>query len=203
MHLKQVSVDLLVKRAYDNWNQVVEYDGHALLNSMNGRQKLPLLPPVTDLNSPVDQYYMPLTQHSETYHSSGNQANRPQSNPAAELALADWANTRDERRFEDYFSEEEIRMRSSEILQHDDMQHMLRSFTSGVDVGGFSSTGDTCYSYAATPFEPESEYGLGQERSRGSTKAVVSWLKLKAAFRWGIFVRKRAAERRAQLVELE
>lgn len=29
--------------------------------------------------------------------------------------------------------------------------------------------------------------------------AHVGWLKLKAALRWGIFVRKRAAERRAQM----
>lgn len=202
-HDQKVSVDLLVKRAYDNWNQVVEYDGHALLNSMNGRQKPPPLPPVTEFNSPVDQYFMPLPQHSESYYSSENQANTPQSNPSAELALGDWPNARDERRFEDYFSEEEIRMRGSEILQHDDMQHMLRSFTSGVGIGGSSSTDDACYSYAVSPFELQNEYGVGQERSRGTTKAVVSWLKLKAAFRWGIFVRKRAAERRAQLVELD
>jgi hypothetical protein len=35
-----------------------------------------------------------------------------------------------------------------------------------------------------------------------SGKAVVGWLKLKAALRWGIFIRKKAAERRAQLTEL-
>uniref|UniRef100_F6I7S3 Uncharacterized protein n=1 Tax=Vitis vinifera TaxID=29760 RepID=F6I7S3_VITVI len=42
-----------------------------------------------------------------------------------------------------------------------------------------------------------------EDRSRSSGKAVVGWLKLKAALRWGIFVRKKAAERRAQLVELD
>ncbi|CAI0542497.1 unnamed protein product [Linum tenue] len=42
-----------------------------------------------------------------------------------------------------------------------------------------------------------------QDRGRSSGKAVVGWLKLKAALRWGIFVRKRAAERRAQLIELD
>ena len=191
-YLPQISVDVLVKRAYDNWNHVVEYDGQALLNSMNGRQKPQPLPPpmVADFNSSGDQYLVPST-HTESYYSSEN---RSQSHPSAELALGDWPHTRDDRRFEDYFSEEEIRMRSSEILQHDDMQHMLRSFTSG---------DAACFSYAVSPFEPHGEYGIGQERSRGSTKAVVSWLKLKAAFRWGIFVRKRAAERRAQLVELD
>lgn len=28
----QVYVDTLVKKAYDNWNQVIEYDGKSLLN---------------------------------------------------------------------------------------------------------------------------------------------------------------------------
>ncbi|KAF9683508.1 hypothetical protein SADUNF_Sadunf04G0021100 [Salix dunnii] len=41
------------------------------------------------------------------------------------------------------------------------------------------------------------------DRSRSSGKAVVGWLKLKVALRCGIFVRKKAAERRAQLVELD
>ncbi|KAK8953057.1 hypothetical protein KSP40_PGU014329 [Platanthera guangdongensis] len=41
-------------------------------------------------------------------------------------------------------------------------------------------------------------------RSRSSSgKAVVWWLKIKAAMRWGIFIRKKAAERRAQIIELE
>ena len=44
---------------------------------------------------------------------------------------------------------------------------------------------------------------LDDEQNRSSGKAVVGWLKLKAALRWGIFIRKRAAERRAQLVELD
>ncbi|KAK8947388.1 hypothetical protein KSP39_PZI006994 [Platanthera zijinensis] len=40
-------------------------------------------------------------------------------------------------------------------------------------------------------------------RSRSTSgKAVVGWLKIKAAMRWGIFIRKKAAERRAQIIEL-
>ncbi|KAK8965374.1 hypothetical protein KSP40_PGU006628 [Platanthera guangdongensis] len=34
-------------------------------------------------------------------------------------------------------------------------------------------------------------------------ESVVWWLKIKAAMRWGIFIRKKAAERRAQIIELE
>ncbi|EEF34795.1 hypothetical protein RCOM_1566570 [Ricinus communis] len=35
------------------------------------------------------------------------------------------------------------------------------------------------------------------------SKAVVGWLKIKAAMRWRFFIRKKATERRAQLVELD
>jgi len=78
---------MLMKRAYDNWNHIVEYDGQALLNSMNRRQKpQPLPPSVTDFSSPGDQYFMP-SAHTENYYSSEN---RSQSHPSAELAFRDW-----------------------------------------------------------------------------------------------------------------
>ena len=41
----------------------------------------------------------------------------------------------------------------------------------------------------------------GAPGARHSSK--VGWLKLRAALRWGIFIRKRAAERRAQIVQLD
>ncbi|KAJ0082207.1 hypothetical protein Patl1_10878 [Pistacia atlantica] len=46
---------------------------------------------------------------------------------------------------------------------------------------------------------PSANYSYEDDRSRSSGKAVVGWLKLKAALRWGIFIRKKAAEKRAQL----
>lgn len=58
------------------------------------------------------------------------------------------------------------------------------------------------YSSAYMPAASMSS-NLDDEQNRSSGKAVVGWLKLKAALRWGIFIRKRAAERRAQLVELD
>ncbi|KAL0305814.1 UNVERIFIED_CONTAM: Calmodulin-binding protein 60 B [Sesamum radiatum] len=59
------------------------------------------------------------------------------------------------------------------------------------------------YAYPAyTPMTP-STFGFDVDRTRPSGKAVVGWLKLKAALRWGIFIRKKAAERRAQIVELD
>lgn len=57
------------------------------------------------------------------------------------------------------------------------------------------------FSYMSSLF-PFPEFDNGG--SRTSNKAIVGWLKMKAAMRWGIFVRKRAAEKRraAQLVEV-
>ncbi|KAI9117161.1 hypothetical protein K1719_011327 [Acacia pycnantha] len=40
------------------------------------------------------------------------------------------------------------------------------------------------------------------EDSARPGRAVVGWLKIKEAMRWGFFIRKKAAESRAQLVEL-
>lgn len=51
-------------------------------------------------------------------------------------------------------------------------------------------------------FITSSKFRLNDDRSR-SGKAVVGWLKIKAAMRWGFFVRKKAAERRAQIVQLD
>ncbi|CAM8925528.1 unnamed protein product [Rhodiola kirilowii] len=100
---------------------------------------------------------------------------------------------------------EELRMRSSEMLQSDDMQRLLRTF--GVDVGtsdahNYGHTDQGCYSYNV-PYEARNKQEFGQEPAKNSGKAVVGWLKLKAALRWGIFERKRAAQRRAQLFELD
>jgi hypothetical protein len=88
------------------------------------------------------------------------------------------------------------------MLENDDMQRLLKTF--GIGVGpGFGQTDDeACYTYTI-PCENQMDRGFGQQRSKSSGKAVVGWLKLKAALRWGIFIRKKAAERRAQLVELD
>lgn len=102
---------------------------------------------------------------------------------------------------DDFFSEEEIRLRSHEMLENEDMQHLLRTFTMGGASVGLPEDG-----YGFPPYMPSPcpNFNFDDERNRSSGKAVVGWLKIKAAMRWGIFVRKKAAERRAaQLVELE
>jgi len=109
------------------------------------------------------------------------------------------------RGLEDYFPEEEIRTRSHEMLENEDMQHLLRIFNMGGGQPHASfNTPEDAYTYSST-YTPatSTSYHLDDERNRSSGKAVVGWLKLKAALRWGIFIRKKAAERRAQLVELD
>ncbi|WCJ42924.1 Calmodulin-binding protein [Euphorbia peplus] len=106
---------------------------------------------------------------------------------------------------DDFFPEEEIRMRSHEILEDEDMQHLLRIFNMGGQ--GFSSLNpneEEHYSFPSSHLPaPSPNYSFSGGTSRSSGKAVVGWLKLKAALRWGIFVRKKAAERRAQIIELD
>lgn len=205
-----------MKRAYDDWNYAIEYDGQDLLNSVKSSQKAQL-PPTTDYNSPLGHCFMP-TAHPKGYHSSSSgtclQNEGAHTNHSALLALAttqtsyggvcssgDWQHVQEEKNFKDYM--EETSNRSSEILEHGDMQCLLSSFINTGGVGGFGGSSESHYSYPGAHFEPQSEYMFGQEHNRNNAKAAISWLKLKAAFRWGIFVRKKAAERRAQLVELD
>ncbi|XVF87575.1 hypothetical protein PTKIN_Ptkin18bG0131300 [Pterospermum kingtungense] len=108
---------------------------------------------------------------------------------------------------EDFIPEEEIRMRSNEMLENEDMQHLLRIFNMGSHGHTpFNAASEDGHPYYPLPYmpTPSLNYGFDNiEASRSSGKAVVGWLKLKAALRWGIFVRKKAAERRAHLVELD
>lgn len=99
--------------------------------------------------------------------------------------------------------EDEIRVRSHEMLENEDMQHLLRMFSMGGNgLASFNANEQNFPSSAYNPFSPPS-FSFAEDRTRSSGKAVVGWLKLKAALRWGIFIRKKAAERRAQLVELD
>ena len=102
-----------------------------------------------------------------------------------------------------FSSEDEIRMKSHEIIENEDMQNLLRVFSmEGSGTAAGSSLPDDAF-YSSFYSTPLPNYSFGEERERPSGKAVVGWLKIKAAMRWGIFVRKKAAEKRAQLVELE
>lgn len=122
----------------------------------------------------------------------------PSSVQQSNINFEDWPQNRDKGVVEDYLtSEEEIRLRSHEMLANEDMQHLLRIFSMG---GGHGA--DDGYVFPNYMPSPSANYPYDEDRAR-SGKAVVGWLKIKAAMRWGFFIRKKAAERRAQIEELE
>lgn len=86
------------------------------------------------------------------------------------------------------------------MLESDDMQKLLKNFGMG---SAFGHSDATSYCYNIPYEQHQVNNACEQERGRSSGKAVVGWLKLKAALRWGIFVRRKAAERRAHLIELD
>ncbi|KAL8152183.1 hypothetical protein V2J09_009943 [Rumex salicifolius] len=262
---QKVYADTLVKKAYDNWMHVVEYDSKALLGLKQHRNgiggvsqrnlnsygqqlslpslpvaasfqqppmdsslkiggyngngntstKLPIPPQTMNLNGSIQfsSSSLPENQLNGSSHQSSHQTEVVRNNnsafsltpPQTSLAYQPIA-TPDYNQFrgiEDFVSEEEIRLRSHEMLQHEDMQHLLRMFSMGTQTPAAANlTNGYAYPSPYIP-SPSLNYSLDEDRSRTSGKAVVGWLKLKAALRWGIFIRKKAAERRAQLVELE
>lgn len=101
---------------------------------------------------------------------------------------------------DDFMSEEEIRIRSHEMLENEDMQHLLRLFS--MNGGHGVNVPDDGFTFPSYMPSPSPNFSFDEDRTRPG-KAVVGWLKIKAAMRWGFFVRKKAAEKRAQIVELE
>ncbi|KAJ1279576.1 hypothetical protein BS78_04G165800 [Paspalum vaginatum] len=116
--------------------------------------------------------------------------------PAGLNPFDEWPQQQENRGSVDDYLMEEIRMRSHEILENEEMQQMLRILS----MGGAGTTED---GFNFPPYMPPASTPFEEDRTRAPGKAVVGWLKIKAAMRWGIFVRKKAAERRAQLVELD
>lgn len=280
---QKVFVDTLVKKAYDNWMNVIEYDGKALLNFKQSKKTTPSRNEVPSAQAnysasydhqqvsqaslsvsvPSDQSsidtgvamgggvisssyggnqsarYSTQTEHvapnaqlqyeSSSYNSQNQFIDSPQQaqitrNDSTGLVLAppqqpslgfqsmsqalqpsnlnsydDWTTRQRDSRVDDFFSEEEIRMRSHELLENEDMQHLLRVLS----MGGAANLPEDGFNFPSFMPSPCPNYNFDEERNRPPGKAVVGWLKIKAAMRWGIFIRKKAAERRAQLVELD
>ncbi|KAG8385622.1 hypothetical protein BUALT_Bualt03G0064200 [Buddleja alternifolia] len=259
---QKVFVDTLVKKAYDNWMHVIEYDGKSLLGfeqskspdasqndirmhtqdqpnsfhqfnlpslsasiasehpSMNPGLAIGGYNDNTGGRYPIQQQNMNLNvaiqldgtsfpPHNLLINSA-QQAQPsvtdnmlalgpPLSTMPTTFPTSGTPNLTSYRGFED-IHEDEIRVRSHEMLENDDMQHLLRIFS--MNNASFNAN-ENNYGYSAyTPIMP-SNFGFDEDRTRSSGKAVVGWLKLKAALRWGIFIRKKAAERRAQIVELD
>ncbi|KAL9236722.1 hypothetical protein vseg_011358 [Gypsophila vaccaria] len=265
---QKIYADGLIKKAYDNWMHVVEYDGKSLLslkqNKNDGvtRIEAPMTQPNNYYNHQVSYPSLPVpaapeppsvdpslkigglndvvgasarfSTQSHTLNSNGsvqyNTASylpqnhyvgapgltQPSRNnetlslglPQTSLPGFQPVGTSDfYRGTGELLSEEEIRLRSNEMLEHDDMQHLLRVFGMGGQGQGQTPIGlsEDQYLYSGSGYAPSPaiNFNFDEDRVRSSGKAVVGWLKLKAALRWGIFVRKKAAERRAQLVELD
>ncbi|KAL5174796.1 Calmodulin-binding protein 60 B [Glycine soja] len=261
---QKVYVDTLVKKAYDNWMHVIEYDGKSLINDnedktldtthpqapmtsheySNSLQQisipalpLPLHPgqpsvdsgvavggyhdgtasrfslqPHPNLNSsiqfddnafPLQNQLMSVSHHTQLpRNENGRTVGPPQSSTHGFEPLT--ISNPTYRGAEEYFPEEEIRIRRNEMLENNDMQHLLRIFNMGGQSHPTLNAQDDGYPSSSTYISANPMgYNFDDEPNRSSGKAVVGWLKLKAALRWGIFIRKQAAERRAQLVELD
>ncbi|CAJ2649731.1 unnamed protein product [Trifolium pratense] len=262
------------KKAYDNWEQVIEYDGKSLVdaeqnnNSVESENELHVesIDYVGGLDHQLQMPSLPMSVTSEQQMNSGmpvggynnnmvmrypsqalignsgsrsqfedslyvsndqliSNAHQPQSSrndhSTVGLALAppqsstsgfhagsssiqpsppnlfdDWSHNRD-KGVDDFFSEDDIRVRSNEILENEDMQHLLRLFSMG---GHSSMNPEDGYSFPS--FMPSPMPNFDEDRSRPG-RAVVGWLKIKAAMRWGFFIRKIAAEKRAQIEEID
>lgn len=110
--------------------------------------------------------------------------------------------------FSEEIAEDELRARSLEFLENEDMhtqiQQLLRMYNGQIGDIPFSpygpNPGDDAFPYVELPGDEV----VGEHKPpRTNGKAYVGWLKLKAALHWGIFIRKRAAARRAHLDEVE
>lgn len=249
---QKVFVDTLVKKAHENWIQVVEYDSNSLQNlkenksldnvammstqdysnSFDSQTTLPTfsasIPPQQPMNPVIplvgqdhvlDNQFpnvpqsvnlstsMPFNANPYPLHNQMMSRVEPQQ-PINENLLSSFGPFSN---YDDFISEE-IRMRSQEMLEQEDMQHLLRIFNmQGGGIGQCHNSinaSDHNMNYHFNPraaYNPNSGfgYGLGDHDQGPPGNAVLGWLKLKAAMRWGIFVRKKAAERRAQLVDLD
>ncbi|KAE8698442.1 Calmodulin-binding protein 60 E [Hibiscus syriacus] len=241
-HNQKLFVDSLVKRAYENWHQVIVYDNKVLNTLASTKGVNPSTAPVNENNFNADYYtttaqksrqqqYItsetsPQCQNNNTHQTvhqliefpfgrSDQNAVMTMNNQKAMFLSAtinympiggagDWSPPRNGHGFEDFLAEE-IRRRSMEMLATDDMQRLLKTFGAGFGMGaGFVHSDESPFTYTI-PYDHQMDhpYPYAHEHGKGSGKAVVGWLKLKAALRWGIFIRKRAVERMAQLVELD
>ncbi|KAH7671740.1 CALMODULIN-BINDING PROTEIN60 [Dioscorea alata] len=115
-------------------------------------------------------------------------------------SYADWTTCQRDSHVGDLLSEEDIHMITRQLLENEDMQHL--------EVGSHLEMKYTAHlpgdGFRFPSFMPEPCLNNKfDEDSNRMGKIIMGWLKIKAAMRWGIFIRKKAAERRAQLVELD
>ncbi|KAJ9557912.1 hypothetical protein OSB04_012526 [Centaurea solstitialis] len=166
-HDQKISVDSLVKRAYENWNRVVEYDGKVL-----AAITVPAPPAQNLIEYPfISSDPTVVGVSSNAHHQSALASYRP-AGPSTFDVSGDWSSP-GPHGFGDSFSEE-VRMRSSEMLETDDMQKLLRSFGVGETGPTFGLYENGSYGYNVTvPHEPQVGPVYGHGPGRGSGKAVI------------------------------
>ncbi|CAM6042709.1 unnamed protein product [Sphagnum compactum] len=255
---EKVYVDKLVKVAYENWENVVEYDGEALVGELQAdwphnagsRAAMPPYDPTSlvtqaygqstqlpdpkenslmgsglQMNSNIESRQQSAVSSSSQQSYVGNtgmtglalgppQSDLTTSSPAF-LALApgimnassggiEWQSRAQENyaqglMVEELPTEDELRARSLEFLENEDMHTQIQQLLRMFNTGEGSFTGEDLNFTGSQVGVPT----VTSQETRANGKAFVGWLKLKAALRWGIFVRKQAAARRAQLEEVE
>lgn len=183
-----------MKAAYENWHKTVEYDGK-LLNCLPEAKRAQNHQETLQCHQNVNNSYSAVPQEQIQHPFVQQPRNQLGDYTLMESSSVSGSYNGDR---EDVFTEE-IRVRSSEMLETDDMQKLLKTF--GL-AGGFTHVDESYYGLNDR-CEAQIDKGYGRERGRGSGKAVVGWLKLKAALRWGIFIRKKAAQRKPQIVEID
>ncbi|XP_024522578.1 calmodulin-binding protein 60 D isoform X2 [Selaginella moellendorffii] len=198
--------------------------GTALTNGGSQPSYAPVSSPVESYSSQQQQHQQQQQQQQQQQHqqqrnqnamstglslqqsmpSGSGLAYSPQVNPnpsylqQAPTATAEWLH-RQTTQNDEFYSEEEIRAKSLELLESEDMnlqmQQLLRMFNVATNDQASSMPNMNLQDYFPVESVPSSPEKKGSK---------VGWLKLKAALRWGIFVRKRAAaRRRAQIEEIE
>lgn len=85
------------------------------------------------------------------------------------------------------------------------LQSLIQSMTAGTSIqqNNFFNDSEKDEAFCFSVFTPTSNVSISMSTRRLHGKAYVFWLKLKAALKWGITVRKVAAAKRAKLVEIE
>ncbi|OVA20938.1 Calmodulin binding protein-like [Macleaya cordata] len=226
----QVYANTLVQKAYDNLTHVIEYDGKELISFEQNKQPSASLSVVPlsqqDCPTSIDQQWslpslpvqVPPLQPSVDSGLIVGGYNDDSSN------LSLYSNG--------FLTEEETHMRDHEILESEYMQH-LHPTVSMDNHNSVNPTEDVLHYSSCVPFPstnyswdmedhnpfltinynwheedhnpfPTTNYSYKKEvHDRSSGKAIVGWLKLKAALSWGIFVRRKQSEIRAQLVQLD
>ncbi|KAI7996423.1 Calmodulin-binding protein 60 B [Camellia lanceoleosa] len=109
---------------------------------------------------PLHNQMINALQQTQPPRSSSALALGPPQSPMSGFQTGGMSNFTSYRGFEDYFPEEEIRMRSHEMLENEDMQHLLRVFNMGGHGHAPVNVSDDSYPYLSAPHMPSFSIGV-------------------------------------------